>query len=128
MLLPTIGQLERKLSQRIQTLYHDLLGRRPNKIACHFFDEKILITLESSVTKAEQTLANSGQENLAEQVRSDLDEIIQPQLRDVIEEVVRVAVLDLLQDTTLETGRTGIVVFLEQVPEVRNPGAIRKVK
>lgn len=117
---PTRGQLERTLSQRIQALYRDQLGHQPSQITCQIFDEKIAIILENAITPPEQLLANSGQEELAEQVRTDLEKALEPQLRALIEEVVGVSVIDLLSDAKLETGRTGKIAVLANAPKVRN--------
>jgi len=125
---PTRGQLERLLSQKLQGLYREQLGHQPGKITCQLFDEKLAIIVENSITPPEQVLANNGQTELAEQVRSDLDKAIQPHLKTLIEQVLGVAVLDLLSDATLETGRTGIIAILDVTPEVRNPDAIPKAK
>src|ERR671933_1514581 len=125
---PTRGQLERLLSQQLQALYREQLGHQPSKVTCQLFDEKLAVIVEDSITPPEQLLANTGQIELAEQVRSDLDKAIQPQLKELIEEVLGVAVLDLLSDATLETGRTGIIAVLDLTPEVRNPDSIQKVK
>lgn len=125
---PTRGQLERLLSQRLQALYRGQLGHQPSKVTCQLFDEKLAIIVEDSITPPEQLLANTGQTELAEQVRSDLDKAIKPQIKALIEELLGVSVLDLLSDATLETGRTGIIVVLDVTPEVRNPDAIAKVK
>ena len=125
---PTRGQLERMLSQRLQALYREQLGHQPGKVTCQLFDEKVAIILENSITPPEQLLADRGQSELAEQVRSELDEAIKPQMKHVIEEVLGVAVLDLLSDATLETGRTGIIAVLDLTPDVRNPDAVPKVK
>ncbi len=116
---PTRGQLERTLSQRIQALYRTQLEHRPSKVTCQIFDEKIAIVLEDSITQPEQLLVKSGQEELAEQVRSELDEALQPQLKALIEEVVGVTVVDLLSDAKLETGRTATVVILSETPQLR---------
>jgi len=116
---PTRGQLERTLSQRIQALYRTQLEHRPSKVTCQIFDEKIAIILEDSITQPEQLLVKSGQEELAEQVRSELDEALQPQLKALIEEVVGVTVVDLLSDAKLETGRTATVVILAETPQLR---------
>jgi uncharacterized protein YbcI len=97
-------------------------------VTCQLFDEKLAVIVEDSITPPEQLLANTGQIELAEQVRSDLDKAIQPQLKGLIEDVLGVSVLDLLSDATLETGRTGIIAVLELTPEVRNPDAVPKVK
>ncbi len=125
---PTRGQLERMLSQGLQALYRAQLGHQPSKVTCQLFDEKLAVIVEDSITQPEQLLANSGQAELAEQVRADLDKAIKPQLKTLIEEVLGVSVLDILSDATLETGRTGIIAVLDVTPEVRNPDSVPKVK
>jgi uncharacterized protein YbcI len=124
---PTIGQLEREISNRIRSLYNTQLGQRIGRIVCHFFDKQLAITIENSVTLAEQTLLSSGKVNIAEQVRLDLDNIIKPLIKNVIEEVIDKPVLELINHTSLASRRTAITAILEQVPVVRNPHAIPKV-
>ena len=46
---PTRGQLERTLSQRIESLYRSQLEHKPSKVVCQIFDEKIAIILEDSI-------------------------------------------------------------------------------
>lgn len=118
---PTLGQLERTLSQRIQALYRNELGHQPSKISCSIASEKIMIVLEDSITPPEQLLVENGRQDLAEQVRADLDKAIQPQLRELIEEVVGVEVVDLLSNATIETGRTGTIAILADAPQTRAP-------
>ena len=118
---PTRGQLERTLSQRIQALYRTQLEHQPSRVTCQIFDEKIVIVLEDSITQPERLLVNSGEQELAEQVRSELDEALQPQLKALIEELAGVAVIDLLSNAKLETGRTATVAILAEAPQVRNP-------
>lgn len=117
---PTRGQLERTLSQRIQALYRTELEHQPSRVTCQIFDEKIAIILEDAITQPEQLLVSSGQEQLAEQVRLELEEALQPQLKALIEEVVGVSVIDLLSDAKLETGRSATIVVLADKPQVRN--------
>jgi uncharacterized protein YbcI len=123
---PTIGQLEREISNRIRSLYNVELGLRPTKINCHFFHGELAITLENSATKVEQVLMKTGSDILAEQVRIDIDRIMVPQIQNLIEEVIGKPVLDLISHTNLTTGRTGMIVFIGNLPEVRNPQAIPK--
>ncbi|WP_414515020.1 DUF2294 domain-containing protein [Nostoc sp. PCC 9305] len=127
MVQPTIGQLETEISQRIINLYNDRLGKSPSQIICHFFDTEIVISLENSVTQAEQTLLKGGYDTLAEQVRLYLEKIIKPDLKNLIEEIIGQPVLYLMTNTNLATGRTGIVVILKELPEVRNPEYIPKI-
>ncbi|MBW4515704.1 MAG: DUF2294 domain-containing protein [Timaviella obliquedivisa GSE-PSE-MK23-08B] len=124
---PTQGQTERTLSQRIQTFYRTHLGLQPSKVTCQLMDEKVTIVLENSVTRPEQILAEAD-ELLAQQVRKDLDAAIRPQLQDLIQEVLNVEVLDILSDTTLETGRMGIIVILAKKPTVRESTTKAKAK
>ncbi|MEH2329433.1 DUF2294 domain-containing protein [Nostoc sp.] len=127
MLQPTIGQLETEISQRIINLYNDRLGKSPSQIICHFFDTEIVISIENSVTQAEQTLLKGGYDTLAEQIRLYLDKIIKPDLKNLIEEIIGQPVLYLMTNTNLITGRTGIVVILKELPELRNPESIPKI-
>lgn len=123
---PTIGQLEREISNRIRSLYNAKLGQRIGRIICHFFDTQLAITIENSVTLTEQTILRSGNGLLAEKVRLDLDRIIRPLIQETIEEVIDKPVIELMSNTSLTSGRTGIIVILEQLPVVRNPRAIPK--
>lgn len=123
---PTIGQLEREISNRIRSLYTNQLGHCPNKIICQFFDKILAIAIENSVTKPEQALIRAGYDILAEQVRLDLDKIISPQIKYLIEEVIQKPVVDLMSNTSLTTGSTGIIVVLNELPDVRNRQSIPK--
>jgi uncharacterized protein YbcI len=117
---PTSGQLERTLSQKIQAFYRDSLGHKPSKVTCQLFKCKLAIIIENSITPAEELLAVKGNEELAATVRSSLDDVLKPQLKSLIEEILNVEVVDLLSDATLETGRTGIIAILSDLPQVRN--------
>lgn len=126
--LPTRGQLERELSQKIQGFYRDRLGKQPSKVTCQIFGSRLAIVIENSITDAEKLLLKGGKGDLAEQVRSSLDSTIKPELKQLIEGLVAVEVTDLLSDATLGTERTGIIVILGDVPQVRNPESIPKLK
>jgi uncharacterized protein YbcI len=117
--LATRGQTERTLSQRIQALYRTQLGHQPGKVTCQLFDEALAVVIEDSVTQPEKLLAAEGHVERAEQVRSDLDQAIRPHIKFLVEEVLSVNVLDILSDATLQTGRTGMIVILDNPPTVR---------
>lgn len=126
--VPTRGQLERKLSQLIQSLYTKEIGHQPSKIICQLSDKSLTIILEDSITQPEQLLAQQGQDDLAKEVRSNLDEALKPKLQEVVESVLAVKAIDILSNATLDTGRTGIVVVLESAPKFREPAAKAKPK
>lgn len=118
--LPTRGQLERTLSQRIQALYRSQLGHRLSGVDCELLETKIAIVLEQSVTQPEQLLVEQGKGELVKTLHSELEQAMRPQLQALIEEVVGVSVLDLLSDVTLETERTGIIAILSEAPQLRD--------
>ena len=125
---PTRGQTERTLAQRIQALYQDKLGQRPEKILCQFFDEKLAIVLEKSLTRCEQLLLDTGREQFAANLRSELNAAIKPQLIELIQQVVGVTVTALLSDTDLKSGTSGMIFLLEDVPQIRDLESIPKMK
>lgn len=116
----TRGQVERTISQRIQALYRDQIGHQPSQVTCEIFDDKLTIVLEDSITPAEQLLLQEGKEESVEELRSELDEVLQPQLKAEIEDILGMTVLDLLCDSTLETGRMGLIAILEKAPTFRS--------
>ncbi len=118
-LAPTIGQLERLLSQRTQALYRNLLGHQPSKVICHLLSDKLAIIAEDAITPVEKLLVTEGREELALQVRSGIDGILKIQLKALIEEVLKVDVTDLLNNTTLPTGYNGMIAILTKSPQVR---------
>lgn len=118
-LVPTLGQLQRSLSQQFQRLYRERLNHTPGKITCQILDEKLLFVIEDSVTKPEQLLLDEGQKELAEQVRVDLAAALRPQIVEMVETTLGRRVVDILTDATLSTGRTSVVIILAEPPEVR---------
>ncbi|MEH2269325.1 MAG: DUF2294 domain-containing protein [Nostoc sp.] len=124
MVQANIGQLETEISQQIIKLYNDRIGKPPSQIICHFFDTEIVISLENSVTQAERTLLKGGYDSFAEQVRLYLEKIIKPELKSLIEQIIGKPVIDLMTNTNLATGRTGIIVVLNQLPDAHNSESI----
>jgi uncharacterized protein YbcI len=117
---PTRGKLERSLSQAIQALYRSQLGQQMSPALCHLLDDKLIIIIENGITQPEKLLAQNGQQDLALQVRAQLESVLEVQLKDLIKDVLGVGVTDLLSDATLETGRTGTIAILESAPKVRD--------
>lgn len=124
--LPTVGQLERELNQKISALYRSQLNHQPNQVSCQLSGNTLTVVLENAVTQPEQLLNSNGDGQLVEQIRERIDEIIQPQLQELIEEILQVQVADILSDVTIETGRGGLIVVLSNPPAVRPPQANRQ--
>lgn len=124
--VPTRGKLERSLAQGIQALYRSLLGQQTSKALCNLLDNKLIIVIENAITQPEKLLALNGQQDLASQVRSQLESVLELPLKDLIKEVLGVGVIDWLTDATLETGRAGTIAILEFAPQVRDASSKSK--
>jgi len=116
---PTVGELQRTLSQTIQALYRNYLEHQPTRVTCQLLDTKLVIVLEDVLTQTETLLQDNGHKELAETVRDKIDSSLEPLLQEEIERILEVQVVDMLSDVTLETGRSAVVVILSDTPRVR---------
>ena len=127
--LPTSGELERRLSQSIQKLYRQELEHSPSKVTCQLFGSQLAIVMEDALTAVEKTLADTeDQDSTVKQLNAAINDAIESKLKSLIEEILSVKVHDVLFDSTLETSRTGAIVTLSELPQVRNPESIPKSK
>lgn len=101
-------------------MYRSLLGHQTSQALCNLLDNKLIIVIENAITQPEKLLVQNGHEDLAAQVRSQLESVLELPLKDLIKEVLGVGVTDLLSDVTFETGRTGTIAILESAPKVRD--------
>ncbi|MBE9009108.1 DUF2294 domain-containing protein [Pseudanabaenaceae cyanobacterium LEGE 13415] len=125
---PTRGQIERTIGQRLQALYRERTGQRPEKVTCQFFDEKLAIVLEQISTPAERFLVETGRQEVAEKFRAELEAGMKAEVISLIEEIGSTSVVQLLNSTNLETGFSGLIAILKEPPSVRDPESIPKIK
>lgn len=125
---PTAGQLERATSQRVRALYRQKYGHQPSKVDCHLLGNKVIISLEDTITPIEKLLVEAQSSSLVTQVRSFIDEAIKPQLQELIEDIFKVNVTNCFYDTAIDTGCAGAIVILANVPQVRSPKSSSKRK
>jgi uncharacterized protein YbcI len=125
---PRSGQLEQRLTQKIEALYRTQLGHQPSQVTCKLLDQRIAIFVENSITQPEQLLSDIGKQNLAQQVRSNINQELKSCLKAVIEEVVQVPVIDVLIDSAIASGRTSSIVVLATTPQVQESPVISDVK
>ncbi|BAZ13629.1 hypothetical protein NIES4071_54680 [Calothrix sp. NIES-4071] len=124
----TRGQLERNLSQKLQAFYHEKLGRRPERITCQFFDEKLAIVLEKVTIPSERLLLESKHPDFAYELRNQLDMQMKPLLQVLLEEILGTGVVTMLINTDLKKDVSGIIAVLSDIPSIRDPESIPKVK
>lgn len=125
--LPSVGELERGLSQDIQASYRQLIGYQPQKVLCHLFGNCVGIVIEQSVTAIEKLLMDRGDRAaLAHQVRRKVDEAFRQEIFVLVKQRLGVEASSVLLETSLETGTTGSLVVLVSLPQVRNLASIPK--
>jgi uncharacterized protein YbcI len=109
--------LEIQLSKTIRSIYLQELNHPVGSILFHFFQQALIIIIEDSVTLPEKKLKTQEYQKLVNQVRSVFYHVIKPQIKATIEKTTNMHAVDFLCDTTLDTGRTGIIVILELNPQ-----------
>lgn len=124
--LPSVGELERGLSQDIQASYRKLVGCQPKKVLCHLFGNCIGIVIEQSITAVEKLLAEEQDRELVNQVRRKVDDVFRQEIFTLVRQRLGVEASSVLLETSLESGTTGSLVVLVSLPEVRNLASIPK--
>ncbi len=118
--LPTLGEIERNLSQSIQAFYRNQLGCRTEKVSCHIIDKQVAIAVKNPITPVERLLNNCSDDRFIYDLRDRIDNIVKQELFAIVETVLGVKVIGLTIDTTLDNNFTGIVVLLSDFPTVRS--------
>ena len=127
--LPTFRQLEKLLSQEIQKLYREELKHSPHKVISKFFGNQLVIIIEDALTAVEKTLANRDNENkIVSSLNLAINGTIKSKLKIIIEAVLAVEIEELLFGSRIETKRTGAIAILSQLPQIRNPRSVLKIK
>ncbi len=126
--LPTRGQLERQLSQTIQSLYREKFGHLPSKVVCHLFSDKLAIVVEDAITVIEKLLIENSRLDLARNMRSAVNRDFSLQVKQTINEVLQVEIIDLISESCLDSNYLGMIAILNNAPEVRVSGKIKNYR
>ena len=127
--LPTSGQIERDLSQRVQKLYREELGHCPRKVTCKLFDNQLAIVIEDSLTILQKTLIKEDQQNeINRHLSLTINNIIRSKLKIAIEEILKIQVYEILFDSSLKSQQAGAIAILTQAPLIRKRDLIPKIR
>ncbi len=99
------------LSERIQSLFVNQLGHKPEDVCCNFLENKLTIVIRNAVTKPEQLLIAAGYEEVVRKARGRIEEILQPQFKEIIEEVTNSQVTNMLFATHLDSNYVSIIAL-----------------
>jgi uncharacterized protein YbcI len=124
----TLEQLQQEIVQQVVALYRTHLGHELLQISCDIVDKTVTILAKDSITPLERFLEQNQKQDLALQVRSNLLKSLEPYLQSLIEKATNVQVIDVICNSTIETGHTSIVALLAAVPNVSGVDAGRRIK
>ena len=128
--LPTLGQIERQLSQSIQKLYREELGHSPQKVTCKLFGNNLSIVIENALTAVEKTLVDNDNNKYKtiKNLNLAINDAIKSKLKIIVRTVLAVEVEDILFSSNIDTMRAGAIVILQEPPKTYNPKSMPKIR
>lgn len=118
MISPVSNPLEQFIGQSLQTLYVTCLGQGITIVDCHLVENRAYILAENALTQPEKLLLASGQNQLAHQMRNNLEAILCHKLQSTLERQIQVSVDVVLWASDLVRDYASITVVFEQRPEL----------
>lgn len=109
----TETELENLISVKIQNFYLEYLKQELQEIFYQWQENQLIIVIEGTVTQTEQLLYEYDRKALAYRVRKIVDLVILPKIKQEIVTILGIRIADFLYDTTIQTGRTGVIVICE---------------
>lgn len=74
--IPTIGEMERGISQSIQAFYRNKLGCRVEKVDCHIVNKQVSTTIQNPITPVEKLLYLHAEGQFISELRDRIDRIV----------------------------------------------------
>ena len=121
--LPTIGERMRAVSQAVHRLYRDELSHKVSRVNCNMMSDKLVIWIEDSVTSVGRILYQQEKAD-TQSLCSALQKVVHQRVIDIIERDLGVKVITLVSDTCYEKECTGLIAWLSERPEVREPKGV----
>jgi uncharacterized protein YbcI len=122
---PPQGEQLAEISNMVVSIYADYLGRGPTKARTFATDGVVTCLLEDTLTRAEQSLIQSGRESAVLEVRNSLQETMREELVKAMERLTEQRVKAMISGTQLDPDVTTQVFVLDEarVSGVREPKA-----
>lgn len=119
------GEQLAEISNMVVSIYADYLGRGPTKARTYATDGVVTCLLEDTLTRAEQSLIDSGREEAVLEVRNSLQETMRDELVKAMERLTEFRVKAMISGTQLDPDVTTQVFVLD---ESGRGGAFRERK
>jgi uncharacterized protein YbcI len=108
------GELLAEISNMVVAVYADYLGRGPTKARTYASDGVVTCLLEDTLTRAEQSLIQSGRESAVLEVRNSLQETMREELVKAMEKLTELRVKAMISGTQLDPDVTTQVFVLDE--------------
>lgn len=116
------GEQLAEISNMVVAIYADHLGRGPTKARTYATDGVVTCLLEDTLTRAEQTLIQSGRAAAVLEVRNSLQETMRDELVKAMEKLTELRVRAMISGTQLNPDISSQVFVLDEA------GARRKAR
>jgi len=120
---PPQGEQLAEISNMVVSIYANYLGRGPTKARSYATDGVVTCLLEDTLTRAEQSLIDSGREPAVLEVRNSLQETMREELVKAMERLTERRVRAMISGTQLDPDVTTLVFVLR---EGRGAGALKE--
>jgi uncharacterized protein YbcI len=108
------GEQLAAISNMVVAIYADYLGRGPTKARTYATDGVVTCLLEDTLTRAEQSLIDSGRESAVLEVRNSLQETMREELVKAMEKLTESRVRAMISGTQLDPDVTTQVFVLDE--------------
>jgi uncharacterized protein YbcI len=108
------GEQLAEISNMVVSIYADYLGRGPTKARTYASDGVVTCLLEDTLTRAEQSLIQSGREAAVLEVRNSLQETMRDELVKAMERLTEFRVKAMISGTQLDPDVTTQVFVLDE--------------
>jgi uncharacterized protein YbcI len=108
------GEQLAEISNMVVAVYADYLGRGPTKARTYASDGVVTCLLEDTLTRAEQSLIDSGREAAVLEVRNSLQETMRDELVKAMERLTEFRVKAMISGTQLDPDVTTQVFVLDE--------------
>jgi uncharacterized protein YbcI len=107
----SVGNVRSQIATAIVRLQAEYYGKGPTRAKTHISDDLVVVVLEESFTKAEQTLVERGEADAIKDIRRRFQQAMREEFTAVVEQATGRVVRSFMSETDLEND-VSIEVFL----------------
>ena len=111
------GELGAAISNAVVRIHADHHGRGPTRAKTYVFEDAILTVMEEGAAPVERTLADAGDDELVQSIRSRVQDAIGGELKSAVEGITERQVRAVVSGSQIEMDINCVVFLLEPEDE-----------